>query len=50
MVMAIYLAGDTHELIDIDKVMNYFEEDSLTEKCSKDKDYLIILVDCKIIK
>ena len=32
--MAIYLAGDTHELIDIDKVMNYFEEDSLTEKCS----------------
>ncbi|MDD6170098.1 MAG: metallophosphoesterase [Lachnospiraceae bacterium] len=44
--MAIYLAGDTHELIDIDKVMNYFEEDSLTEKCSKDKDYLIILGDC----
>lgn len=44
--MAIYLAGDTHEMLDIYKVLDYFAEDALTEECSKEKDYLIILGDC----
>lgn len=44
--MAVYLVGDTHGLTDINKVTEYFDVDSLTEDCSKEKDYLIILGDC----
>ena len=44
--MAVYLAGDIHGLLEISKVVEYFDEDSLTEECSKDKDYLILLGDC----
>lgn len=47
--MAVYLSGDTHGLIDIDKVVEYFNEASLTEACSKEKDYLIILGDCGVL-
>ena len=39
--MAVYLAGDIHGLLEISKVVEYFDEDSLTEECSKDKDYLL---------
>lgn len=44
--MAVFLAGDTHEMLNITKILDYFSEDSLTVECSKDKDYLIILGDC----
>lgn len=47
--MAVYLAGDIHGLLEIDKVVEYFDDDSLTEECSKEKDYLILLGDCGVL-
>lgn len=44
--MAIYLTGDTHGLQDIRKVTEFFDEDALTEECSKENDFLVILGDC----
>ena len=48
--MAIILAGDTHGLLDVDKVIEYFETNN---EYTKD-DYLIILGDagvlCSIVK
>lgn len=44
--MAVYLAGDTHGLLDIQKVKDYFSEDAMTHECTKEEDYLIILGDC----
>lgn len=47
--MAVYLVGDTHGIVDINKVVEYFDEDSLTEECSKENDYLIVLGDCGVL-
>lgn len=40
----IYIAADTHSEIDIDKVINYFDDEMTYEDLTKD-DYLIILGD-----
>ena len=47
--MAVYLVGDTHGMVDINKVVEYFDEDSLIEECSKENDYLIVLGDCGVL-
>lgn len=47
--MAIYLSGDIHGTTNIDKLVEYFDENSLTEPCSKEDSYLIILGDCGVL-
>ena len=43
----IYVCGDTHGEIDLDKVINYFEDLKMYDTVSKD-DYLIILGDVSV--